>query len=1503
MREMMDEKSSSFIEEDINYTYKALREISNKKKKNFYELINAYLKELEMVLSKRAFYVKQIARKKENLEPWEYDENYESFQDSIHYGQLFYRENTEFSIDCINLELNDALGLLKEKYDIDLQERLKHKGIAAVIGFGKNYGEILAITKRFPGIKKIYAVEIYKEFIEQAKEGLSDYEHLSSLGFEPELVGKVEFILANIEDLQEESFDGPKIESGSVDAVFTFGVLERCTMSSGGYCPDIFAQYANPDYFYSINDDKILRSVSEIHRILRREENKRGLLFSISDHKQNDVSHCFVGFDTVMSEDKYTVVALAHPQTDTTEKEKEKGTDTFFSLNADKRSSSPAGSQKVEADLNIIIDEGFDLHEAHLIFIVELARRFNSRITLAVNKKLLDAKNMLEVIEYGYELCNTRSIKFSAEGEDAQNALKVFKLYFKEYLNAAKERFSAGILLKKVLSPCGSSVGGDSAASPVGGNHLGSSSSQSQEKVSRKLIRLSITSSDTTVPKDLKKAEKYINENRLDDCLKSIIKILQTVIVNMREEPNTLTIKQLIGIYVDSGRASKDILSLLEDIVFIISEYNRKQTRMRKLLKPLVKRILITIDRERHNKIVKADSEKRGLKIIFDEDTGDDKEAIKALIKQKSIINEVFSNIFKRPDLTCGSVKSIYITYLAEGGFKKVYKASIRLRNRPYVFRFLIKAVKKDVKKSDSGYQYNAEYAKKLVAIARRAREVDLSLHLPTGGFYNYKESDGKERIVFTEGLIPETIHKPSDEVKGRIAVAAYLRYWKAFNEELYFEDPKFPNVVIQRLKGRYKATIIDIDNVHFGRKASPFAIVDAFLVYGFECGDIILGVIDSLPDKEAQEFIISAAARLNISRDPRGKELIELFEVARNEVKYMLPNKSIGLKGKNIFITVNGMRVEISEGITLWEVMQDCYADIKDTQVIYNGWIVRAPDIKQKESMLENIELSEGDEITLGEEQDTVFTNPSAASPVENKSSLLLFTNNWILIYRVGYGLYNATTKTNIELLIRYLKSQGYIVEKNDNPPKHIKELNAKKVHIPLDKFMQKSQEQSIFLAIVGTVYNYCIYDAFRYALSWGANNNVDMRILLFEPAIQREFKDVNFSLKPLNDIISHLEKESAERYFNYIVRENGKTENQKNLFPGKNTITLEVIHLETCLNILAKPVLSSSPVKNKRLFMEKSSSSSSKGYMGRRRFAKLLSCATVGAAAYTEPLIVRIINFISGFFLSSISEAMAEESTPTAREDSWQVRFAKRIITRLKQDLNEAFIPEKYKSGLTHSCYNNGLITKILNVLARFKTIDPRWISLIYRNQDKLLGYSKWSLSGLAYTFYIYQFPDEKELMVFGGYIVITELCPDENEIKAKVNKFKEELGKYYAKNNGKADVDEQAGRIIIDFMTKNKEAYLKGISTVIIAKGAMSSSSISKITPSSPISDSIASPVERGENKSVSCFALGLRESLIKHKKGPGPFLRKRISLKDVSESITIIERRADGREKKI
>jgi len=462
----------------------------------------------------------------------------------------------------------------------------------------------------------------------------------------------------------------------------------------------------------------------------------------------------------------------------------------------------------------------------------------------------------------------------------------------------------------------------------------------------------------------LRRIREDFRERRWDRCYREILCMLQIIAANIREDPNYLSAREALEIYLKVGHPGRAERDVLKRVLNIMLEQGSKQALVRQNIKPLVRQLETIFEKKQASAAKKANREPSIT--VNEEITKEDAEALRGILRSGPLLEDVFQNIFRRPDIQRQDIEDLGIAYFAEGGFKTVYRVRAQLRSSTFSFDFLIKLSKTGVTVSDSGHVYDLDYAKKQMEVIEEIRKVDLSLHLTLGGVYEYVEPDGQKRIIYTEGIFAETASEPPAEIMGRITVAAFLRVWKASNKQVYVTDPKYPNVVIQKRHGVYKATIIDLDNIDFGETFSPFMVASSFFDFGFGSSDVALGVMDALGNSEAEHFIEDAWVLLNITGDKRGKELKEFFEIVKDESKYALP-ETYRIAAEGAFsVNVNGRSVPVSAGASLLELLQDCFTHPDDTVIIYNGKKISIEDAETKENVLDSIILSKDDEIEL---------------------------------------------------------------------------------------------------------------------------------------------------------------------------------------------------------------------------------------------------------------------------------------------------------------------------------------------------------------------------------------------------------------------------------------------------------------------------------------------------------------------------------------------------------
>ncbi len=475
-------------------------------------------------------------------------------------------------------------------------------------------------------------------------------------------------------------------------------------------------------------------------------------------------------------------------------------------------------------------------------------------------------------------------------------------------------------------------------------------------------LRLSVLRGERSDVADiLMRAERSYNAGRLDVCLRDIMRILGIVVVNVRWEPNMTAIRELIEAYLESVGRENKVTSELRSISDILRDASARQGPLRRLLRRNLRKMLKAIE-----EIEEAVQERRqaALEVRYDRDdiSERDMEVLEALIKDHRVINDAFANIFMRDDLSRDDVKGVHIRCIGEGGFKKVYSVAMELYDRNYPFNFLLKLVKEDVKKSDSGYDYTMEYAETLMDIDIKARETDYSLHLPAGGLYGHTHNDGKQRIIFSEGYVHSAIEMPDEITRERMSVGAYIRYWKTFDKQLYFHDPKMDNVVIRKTSRGYAVSIIDIDNVEYGHEISPGLLVDAFLAFNFSPEAIVRGILDTLGPEEAENFIVTALGLIKVYMKKEAEEILEWYELLKDEPLELLPEAFVPTPSNNVEVSVNGKDVKVPETSSVLDIMNNYYSNVRTTEVIINGSRINIGELSDKERVLEFTRIKEGD-------------------------------------------------------------------------------------------------------------------------------------------------------------------------------------------------------------------------------------------------------------------------------------------------------------------------------------------------------------------------------------------------------------------------------------------------------------------------------------------------------------------------------------------------------------
>ncbi len=351
------------------------------------------------------------------------------------------------------------------------------------------------------------------------------------------------------------------------------------------------------------------------------------------------------------------------------------------------------------------------------------------------------------------------------------------------------------------------------------------------------------------------------------------------------------------------------------------------------------------------------------------QEEAEDHRVIEAILNNPQVIEDVFHNIYRRSDLTIEDVQKEDVFYHREGGFKRVYRVSVKIKNDHEKFSFFVKVVKPDVEDTDSGYPYNQDYAEHILGIAKSMRAKDLDLFPPFGGYYLFSDGEGIERIVFTEGIVPPTNAKLTTSQRDRVAIKTYLMYYLISDGDVFFHDPKPDNVIIhKKRKAGLKATVIDVDNVLYGG-VSAFTAIYNLILHGYKPADIIDSIIEVFGSKRGVEFIQSSMFMAKTMFSYVMGNFMQEFENRRQELE------ALGVKpvlvSDTIEVGVNSHKMLIPQGAALLDVLEDCYVDLHHIAVTLNGqkkWWSNTgmSDYRERKSNYQRTILKNNDVITF---------------------------------------------------------------------------------------------------------------------------------------------------------------------------------------------------------------------------------------------------------------------------------------------------------------------------------------------------------------------------------------------------------------------------------------------------------------------------------------------------------------------------------------------------------
>ena len=335
-------------------------------------------------------------------------------------------------------------------------------------------------------------------------------------------------------------------------------------------------------------------------------------------------------------------------------------------------------------------------------------------------------------------------------------------------------------------------------------------------------------------------------------------------------------------------------------------------------------------------------------KTVEEEQT--DRKILEESLKNEDFIKDVFESLFARPDLNLSKVSGYDIWYLGEGGFRRVYQVNLRISGEPHDYSFLFKALKEDVKYSDSGFIYNEKYVKAIESVLGQIRQKDLELYPPFVPHRVVTDSKGRERIVIAEGLVPVEVFP--DAKARRLALEAYFKLYLILEGKIYLVDPKVYNVITAKGHGGKEiATIIDLDNIYgplikANRREYPGDYdeerpclevdpVKNLLSFGYTAEEIIDVACDILGVERAEELSKDYLGRIDFTRAAALKH----FKAAglRNDSppKREAVKRPLSFTADPVDITINGLPRKVPGTASLETILFDMHLSPEDGFII----------------------------------------------------------------------------------------------------------------------------------------------------------------------------------------------------------------------------------------------------------------------------------------------------------------------------------------------------------------------------------------------------------------------------------------------------------------------------------------------------------------------------------------------------------------------------------------
>ncbi len=331
-----------------------------------------------------------------------------------------------------------------------------------------------------------------------------------------------------------------------------------------------------------------------------------------------------------------------------------------------------------------------------------------------------------------------------------------------------------------------------------------------------------------------------------------------------------------------------------------------------------------------------------------------DRKILEESLKKEDFIKDVFETFFARPDLNLSDISGYDIWYLGEGGFRRVYQVNLRIASEPEDYSFVFKALKDDVKYSDSGFVYNEKYVREIESVLSRIRQKELGLYPPFLSHQVVDDAKGRKRIVIAEGFVP--VEPVLEDKAIRLALEAYLKMYLIFEGKLFLVDPKLANInPIKNHTGQEVATIIDLDNMYGpliraehrvyaededdgipGFEVTP---INNLLSFGFKSEDIIDVAYDIFGVEGTEAFAREYLFRMMYFPTWQSKIFKEVWSRRLLPSRTTVGKRPLSFTADPVNITINNLRRKVPATASLEAVLFDMNISPEDNLIIeFNG-------------------------------------------------------------------------------------------------------------------------------------------------------------------------------------------------------------------------------------------------------------------------------------------------------------------------------------------------------------------------------------------------------------------------------------------------------------------------------------------------------------------------------------------------------------------------------------